>query len=98
MKRSARKAWIDFLPEPREKGHVTKKWCVVPRRDKETGGDAEYVELGIVRWFSSWRRYCFFPSDGSLYDAACLHEIAHFCESETLKHRQVMDRLKGNRA
>lgn len=78
-------AWIDFLPDPRPPGHRTKVWCVVPRRDKETGGAAEHVELGLVKWHSPWRRYCFFPAEGTLFDSVCLVAIAAFCGRETLK-------------
>jgi hypothetical protein len=45
--------------------------------------------LGEVRWFSSWRRYCFFPNPGTVFDAACLGEITFFCASETDKQKET---------
>jgi hypothetical protein len=89
-----KKPWVDFLPDPRP-GHRTKCWTVVPRRDKETGGEADYAELGQVKWFSPWRRYCFFPLTNTIFDAACLTEIARFCGAEMLKHREAIDRVKA---
>lgn len=31
--------------------------------------------LGQIKWFSPWRRYCFFPYEGTLFDPNCLEEI-----------------------
>lgn len=36
--------------------------------------------LGSIRWYSNWRRYCFFPYDGTVFDAACLTEITEFIQ------------------
>ena len=44
-------------------------------------------ELGIVKWFGSWRKYCFFPYPNTVFDSACLQNIAHFCATETRTHR-----------
>jgi hypothetical protein len=35
------------------------------------------VDLGVVKWYASWRRYAFFPGN-TLFDADCLREIASF--------------------
>jgi hypothetical protein len=48
--------------------------------------------IGRVRWYSQWRRYCFFPSSGIACDPDCLRSIAQFLEGETAAHR------KGKRA
>jgi hypothetical protein len=37
------------------------------------------VELGIVKWYSAWRQYCFFSSVQAVYSAGCLTDIAEFC-------------------
>ena len=82
--------WVAFLEDQVPRRQKTRQWCVVPERDKErTREQADYVELGIVKWYAPWRRYCFFPADGSLFDAACIREIAEFCAAETLKHRRA---------
>ncbi len=79
--------WVSFFPDDVPKGRKTKQWTVVPQTDKETRDEADYVELGLVKWHSPWRRYCFFPSPGTLFDAACLRETADFCERRTKAHR-----------
>lgn len=36
------------------------------------------IRLGVVRWWGSWRQYCFFPEDGILYSSGCLSDIIAF--------------------
>ena len=36
------------------------------------------TELGIVKWFSSWRQYCYFPICQAVYSAGCLDDISSF--------------------
>ncbi len=41
------------------------------------------TKLGIVKWHCAWRRYAFFPEEETLYEQACLRDIATFLELET---------------
>ena len=34
--------------------------------------------LGSVKWYSPWRRYCFFPVAETVYEKTCLTDIIHF--------------------
>jgi hypothetical protein len=34
--------------------------------------------LGIVKWYSTWRQYCYFPMVQAVYSAGCLNDIAGF--------------------
>ena len=81
------KEWIHFLQEPRDPKKKTLTWTVVPNKDNEDGSEASYVELGEVRWYASWRRYCFFPNEGTVFEQDCLRMIAAFCQRETRAHR-----------
>ena len=36
------------------------------------------IQLGIIKWKSQWRQYCFFPESDTLYNAGCLNDIADF--------------------
>lgn len=38
--------------------------------------------LGEVKWFPRWRRYGFFPEEGSVFDATCLQDITAFIDSK----------------
>jgi hypothetical protein len=45
--------------------------------------------LGRIRWHAPWRRYAFFPPSETMFDAACLDQIAGFINSLILD-RKVM--------
>jgi len=34
--------------------------------------------LGIVKWHSAWRQYCYFPTVQTVYSARCLKDITDF--------------------
>lgn len=35
------------------------------------------TELGLIKWFSNWRKYVFYPEPGTIFDARCLSEITN---------------------
>ena len=43
--------------------------------------------LGEVRWHGAWRKYCFFPTVGTLFEQVCLRDISDFIEAETQKQK-----------
>ena len=36
--------------------------------------------LGEIRWYGAWRKYAFFPDDGTIFENDCLRDIAVFIE------------------
>lgn len=68
---------LTFEPIPIEASRKTKIWIV-------NCGDHE---LGKVSWYAAWRRYCFYPWQSKVFDAACLREAADFCEQMTKEHK-----------
>lgn len=59
--------------------------------DKKTDTWAVYssnVYLGTVKWYAQWRRYTFFPDQGTLFDSMCLSELAAFCARETQQYKE----------
>jgi hypothetical protein len=71
--------WIEFEERQAPSGYTTKRWHVIAKRG--------LVTLGTISWYSGWRRYCFYPHDGSSYEQDCLRDIADFCEQQTIAHR-----------
>jgi hypothetical protein len=43
--------------------------------------------LGVVRWFSNWRQYCYFCGD-FIMDSRCLREVAEFCDTKTTEYKE----------
>lgn len=71
--------WVAFRLSPQMVGAKTQRWDVTTKDGKGV--------LGTVKWYSPWRRFAFFPLPATTFDAACLREIADFCEGETRKHK-----------
>ena len=59
---------FDLLPQP--KGRKTSMWLCMNNR---TGG-----VLGEVRWYSTWRQYCFMPTTSIVLSAGCMADIQTF--------------------
>lgn len=39
------------------------------------------IRLGIIKWFSSWRQYCFFPTEETVFSQGCMKEIQDFIQN-----------------
>ena len=37
-------------------------------------------ELGLVKWYSAWRRYCYFPTIQAVYSKGCVVDIVDFID------------------
>lgn len=59
--------YIEFI-ETKDTGK-TKKFCV----NSKTG-----CYLGVVSWYSGWRRYVFKPESETIFDSKCMLEIIEF--------------------
>jgi len=73
-------AYLQFGLSGKSPSGKTNRWFV-----QSLGG--EY--LGLISWFSQWRRYAIFVAGDKIFDASCLREIADFCESKTREHKDV---------
>jgi len=34
--------------------------------------------LGIIKWYSRWRQYAFFPETGTIFNTECLNDIQSY--------------------
>jgi hypothetical protein len=76
--------WITFKPNDRRLKAKTDTW--------EVWSMDGTSHVGQIRWWSSWRKYCFFPKPETVFEQDCLRLIADFVEEKTAVHR------KGKRA
>lgn len=44
--------------------------------------------LGVVKWHTAWRRYCYFPSCPAVYSSGCLQDICSFI-NDLMKNRKT---------
>ena len=70
--------WIEF--EQTGDTGKTKRWEVNTKKD---------ILLGYIKWYSPWRKYCFFPIPGTVYAFSCLGDISEF-----IKEQMRLRRLK----
>jgi len=79
MKTEYEYIWFDAISLPGEDGRKTGVWqCLAIE------GNAR---LGLVKWYPSWRKYCFFPERETVFHGGCLLDINDFI-------RQLMDARK----
>jgi hypothetical protein len=58
---------FDFTEKQPKK---TSSWNCRNKRTKDV--------LGVVKWYSAWRQYCFFPTCPAVYNNSCLSDISDF--------------------
>lgn len=37
-----------------------------------------HATLGTVKWYGSWRQYCFFPEADTIFNVGCMDSICSF--------------------
>lgn len=57
----------------------TRVWLVLSRTNN--------TELGQVKWFAVWHKYCFFPAVSTVFDGKCMTAIVEFCKDRTNDQR-----------
>ena len=45
--------------------------------------------LGQVRWYAPWRKYCFYPTQGTIFEQVCMRDLSDFIETKTKEHKKV---------
>lgn len=46
------------------------------------------IELGEIKWYGAWRKYCFFPDGNTVFDTICLAQINDFIEDLMYRKRE----------
>jgi hypothetical protein len=68
-------SYMDFILQIQEKGRKTEKWAVLSVKGS--------CLLGFVSFHPAWRKYVFWPEGETIFDPACLRELADFVERQT---------------
>jgi len=48
-------------------------------------------KLGTVKWYSTWRQYCFFPATKTIFNRNCLREVADYVSELTNSHLENLE-------
>lgn len=68
----AKKSYLEFVEFSKD----NRKTGIVMVRSARS-----ITELGMIRWYSPWRRYTFWPTHYTLFDSGCLKEIMEKIDS-----------------
>lgn len=63
------KSYLVFNEVQKHPDHKTQTWNVA---------SVHGTYLGCIKWYSPWRKYTFQPDNQTVFDTACLREIAAF--------------------
>ncbi len=72
--------YVDFIYMGKSNSGLTKIWNI----ESIYGG--KY--LGTIKWYSNWRKYCFYPSFETIFEQSCLRLISDFIEDQTKIHKE----------
>lgn len=39
------------------------------------------VCIGEIRWYASWRKFCFYPYDDTIWDTKCLNSVIEYIDN-----------------
>jgi hypothetical protein len=45
------------------------------------------IEIGKIKWYQSWRKYCLFPDGDTIWDNKCLKDVITIMDELNLKHK-----------
>ena len=37
--------------------------------------------IGEIRWYASWRKFCFYPYDDTVWDTKCLNSVIEYIDN-----------------
>lgn len=44
--------------------------------------------IGKIGWATNFRKYAYYPAEGTFYDSSCLRTVAEYCDNLTDTHRR----------
>lgn len=72
-------SYLTFLDLGIPEGQKTRRYAV----------RSATAEIGQVRFYGAWRKFCFFPGEHTVFDSACLREIVMFCDLQNDIRRRI---------
>jgi hypothetical protein len=83
---STAERYIEIKPSGSSASGLTRTWMV---HNKRTGENC-----GSIRWHGAFRKYCFYPPEGFLYDASCLQAITDHLVHVNMERKEERRILK----
>lgn len=51
------------------------------------------VPLGLIQWYSPWRKYSFYPATGTIFERRCMLDIVQFMD-DLMTEKKKKDQSK----
>lgn len=45
-------------------------------------------EIGQIKWYGAWRKFCFFPNEETIWDSKCLNSLMEFLDEINKDYRK----------
>lgn len=45
-------------------------------------------EIGQIKWYGAWRKFCFYPNGDTIWDNKCLEQIIAFLNQVNTKKKK----------
>jgi hypothetical protein len=75
--------WVDFIDiSDKINPKRTKTWLIFSKN----GG----FKLGEVKWYASWRQYCFFAAVDTIWNMVCLDDVTVFLDAQNRAHKDSL--------
>ena len=58
---------------------------------------SDFSPLGLIKWHSAWRQYCFFPYADCVWSSGCLFDLQIFIKELMQERKGVKDLTKATR-
>jgi len=71
---------------------------VIERKPKtvvfEVQSKSDHTPLGKIKWYPSWRQYCFFPASLCIFSKGCMVDINSFIEQLMDDRKEILKGVK----
>ena len=47
------------------------------------------IQIGVIKWYSPWRQYCFFPENETIFNIDCLKNIEYFIKDLMIERKKI---------
>lgn len=78
--------WITIRELYPPKPQKTKVFAIHPKEGTQP--------IGLIKWYSAWRGYAFFPSPNTVFEPDCMGTISGWLKTLNQHHRQQLKARK----
>ncbi len=70
MKETVRYKYFQIEPQEKKPGRKTREYLII--------NHSQGAEIGSIKWYGSWRQYCVFFEEGTIWSSGCMDDVKDF--------------------